>query len=119
MRVTRTFVTMLAILGGYAQVQEVTPAEGATPYSATARTVEETDVRNRPPYGLFRMRRGTVIATLEPDTPIEIVARRSYSGFEGTHVWYQIKPIDAADTDDHWWVDAGVGNERLTDLQER
>lgn len=54
----------------------MTPAEEATPYAATARTVEETDVRDRPPYGLFRLRRGTVLATLEPNTPIEFVVKK-------------------------------------------
>ena len=95
-------VVMLGLLG-WAQAQFYAPDRGAERIEAVAHVVARTEVRSAPPHGLWRIRLGDVVATLDVGTRVEILARITYSGFGTGHVWYRIAPL-GEDASVPWWL---------------
>ncbi len=71
------------------------------------------EIRTAPPHGPFNLLRGTLVrgAAVEPGNCVVILSERTFNGFQGTHVWYEIGPVDAdSDVGQGWWLYAGVKN---------
>jgi hypothetical protein len=74
----------------YAQGLEI----GVVPFKAVGQVMTASEAREAPPYGPFNLFVGKEIKKIEQGTELKIVGKKTYSGFSGTHVWYQIQPIE-------------------------
>ena len=72
------------------------------------------EIRTAPPHGpfnLFRGDRADENGVVEPGSCIVILSERTFNGFQGVHVWYEIGPVDAeSEVSQGWWLYAGVKN---------
>ena len=74
----------------------------------------DVEVRTAPPHGPFNLLRGDRAdpdGVVEPGSCVVILSERTFNGFQGTHVWYEIGPVDAdSGVGQGWWLYAGVKN---------
>jgi len=103
---TAMLVVVIASTHVYAQVLE----KGVVPFKAVAEVRTSSEAREAPPYGPFNLLVGKEITKIEPGMEVKIVGKKTYNGFSGAHVWYQIEPVkkqvDQPST--AWWVYGGV-----------
>ena len=99
-------VVVIASTHVYAQVLE----KGVVPFNAAGAVWISSEVREAPPHGPFNLLVGKEIRKIDQGTEVNIMGKKTYSGFSGTHVWYQIEPVQAqaAQPSTAWWVYGGV-----------
>jgi len=85
-------VAVLLVASAYAYAQDA--GKGAAPFQAEGRVFYTSHVREAPPYGPFNLFIGKKMESVDKGTKVEIVDKKTYSGFDGTHVWYQIEPLE-------------------------
>lgn len=90
----------------YAQVLE----KGVIPFSAEGVVSSPVQVREAPPYGLLNLFVGKGIKTIPQGEKINILGKKTYAGFSGAHVWYQVGLVDKQGSDQMTirWVYGGV-----------
>lgn len=66
--------------------------KGAIAYNATGIVLNSTSIRDAPPHGIFNLFVGQEIIKVTPGMKLNIIGRKTYAGFLGTHVWYQLAP---------------------------
>ena len=72
-------------------------------------TTDSVEIRESPPHGPFNLFIGDEILTsVGQGTIVEIVDERNVGTFEGSQVWYSIRPLHATTMDREWWINAGM-----------
>ena len=90
----------------YAQGTE----RGVVSFQAEGVVTTQSQVREAPPHGPFNLFVGKPIKSIDDGSQIEIIGKKTYSGFSGTHVWYQIEPIEEREDESTTplWIYGGV-----------
>ena len=72
----------------------------------------DVEIRTAPPHGPLNLLRGEPVETdLTRGDCVVILSERSFNGFRGAHVWYEIGPVgEDSDVGQGWWLYAGVKN---------
>ncbi|MDH4265874.1 MAG: hypothetical protein OEW45_09580 [Deltaproteobacteria bacterium] len=83
---------------------------GVVSFNAVGQATIASEDREAPPYGPFNLFVGKEIKKIEQGTELRIVGKKTYSGFSGTHVWYQIQPLEKQGDQPYTasWVYGGV-----------
>ena len=79
-------------------------APGAIPFSAKATVQTESILRDSPPHGFLNLFVGKEVEQLPVGEEVLIVGKRTYGGFSGRQVWYQIDSNVTANV----WVFGGT-----------
>ncbi|EKO3482283.1 hypothetical protein M0358_002385 [Vibrio fluvialis] len=66
----------------------------ASPVNAVATLLSNTPIKDAPPHGLFNLFVGQTIENTTQDIQVQVIGKKTYGGFDGVNVWYQVKPID-------------------------
>jgi hypothetical protein len=106
MRVVAVAVLLVACAYAYAQ----DAGKGAATFQAEGRVTDTAHVREAPPYGPFNLFIGGTMGSVDKGTEVKIIDKKTYSGFDGTHVWYQIEPLErqAGKEPTRGWIYGGV-----------
>lgn len=65
----------------------------AVVYRAIVKALVPISIRDAPPHGLLNLFVGKEINKIAPGMELEIIGKKTYPGFSGTHVWYQLSPL--------------------------
>ena len=64
------------------------------PFQAEGVVTSTSRLREAPPHGPFNLFVGKSTETITEGSQVEILDKKTYSGFSGTHVWYKIRPTE-------------------------
>lgn len=111
MRILIAALILLSSASIYAQ-QAVLDRE-AVPFNATGTVKFTSPIRDAPPHGPFNLFLGEEIKSTYQDQKVKIVGKKTYNGFKGTHIWYQLESADnkSGNANKPWWVYGGLEGE--------
>ncbi|MCB0128632.1 MAG: hypothetical protein KDK04_06965 [Candidatus Competibacteraceae bacterium] len=106
----RLILTSLALASLCAYAQQPQLNKGTIPLEAEGRITLPTEVRAAPPHGPFNLLIGKTLKNVETGSTVSIVGKKTYSGFSGTHVWYQVEstPDSPATQAVSGWIYGGI-----------
>ena len=83
--------------------------KGVVPFKAEGTVRSQSQIRAAPPHGPLNLFVGKQIETIEPGDKLKIIGKKTYGGFSGAHIWYQIEPSEQQNQPaTHRWVYGGV-----------
>lgn len=99
----------------YAGISAAELDSGAVAYKASGVFTTNSSIRESPPHGFLNLFVGKTIKKSQKDTEINIIGKKTYGGFSGTNVWYQIESTkeSTATYGQSLWVYGGVEGKKL------
>lgn len=106
----------------WARAQDSLSVDSETlPLRAEAVIQSSSIVRNSPPYGFLNLGVGGKVAELPEGTQVQIIGQRTYPGFSGPQVWYEVDAsadgLDLAGYSSVWIFNGTAGSNSNLDLQ--
>ncbi len=82
----------------------------AIPFEVEGTVVTTSPIRDAPPHGLFNLFVGKQVESIELNSKVKIIGKKTYSGFSGTNVWYQVESVNdlKATNNRPLWIYGGV-----------
>ncbi|WP_127558281.1 hypothetical protein [Saccharospirillum alexandrii] len=104
-------MTIVLLLSFSAEAESI--ERGAIPFEAEGTVITTSPVREAPPHGLFNLFVGQQIESTRQNSTVKIIGKKTYGGFSGTNVWYQVESVnDLTATEDRpLWIYGGVEGE--------
>ncbi|GLT18791.1 hypothetical protein GCM10007938_25720 [Vibrio zhanjiangensis] len=89
---------------------EVKLDRDAVSLNAVGIIVSPSPIRSAPPHGLFNLFVGKEIESTVLNEQVKIIGKKTYGGFSGTNVWYQVESVNDLETSDigPLWIYGGV-----------
>jgi len=83
---------------------------GAIPFKAEGTIVIISPIREAPPHGLLNLFVGQQIESTKKNTKVKIIGKKTYGGFSGTNIWYQVENVNdlTATKNSPLWIYGGV-----------
>lgn len=83
---------------------------GAIPFKAEGTIVTASPIREAPPHGVFNLLLGRKIESTIQNSKVKIIGKKSYGGFSGANVWYQVESVNNLTTskEQPLWIYGGV-----------
>jgi hypothetical protein len=110
MRIAILIFTFFGLNNTYAEPEL---DRNATPFNAVGTIVSSSPVRDAPPHGLFNLFIGKEVESTVQNTEVKIIGKKTYGGFSGANIWYQVKPVNEmqADKERPLWIYGGIEGE--------
>ena len=104
-------IMVLVITASSVQAQDLD--SGAMSYQAVGKVQSTSPIRDAPPHGLFNLFIGKELKSTAQGEEVQIIGKKTYSGFSGTHIWYQLKStaVEPGETSSPKWLYGGVEGE--------
>ena len=111
----KTFIVLLLAFVVGAKAESV--RGGVISLDATAQIAEPLTVTDAPPHGFFNLSVGKTVGRVDPGHQISIIGKKSYAGFSGMHIWYQLKT--GTQSKEKWLYGGLEGTSATVKLRQR
>lgn len=87
---------------------------GAVPFKAEGTIITISPIRDAPPHGVFNLLLGQGIESTVKNSKVKIIGKKSYGGFSGVNIWYQVESVNDLITSEEQplWIYGGVEGQK-------